>query len=317
MGKSLAIVVRASLLLACLGPCLAPASADMPVDWHPGTHAKTDVATVELGPWEGYTVRFLHVEAGDTLGGIAREHLGSFKRWKEVLELNPVDPQSLPLGAELLLPPRHEPLPPTTRSDPKRPDARVWWDFFVFQGAGGKLVRHRPEKPLPPYGVGTRLVAVRHDKTAEVLKRVAEAPAAAGATLDALAPTASAWLARSDTLTRSIRVQDEDPVYKVEIHWRVTDIAEGKIRLARVSQRHLGYDGKEVQPLPAPQPVGSQAMPPANATTNAAPGVVGPPARWDLILTFLALLAAIGIAVVYAQRARRRATGEPASSATA
>ena len=46
-------------------------------------------------------------------------------------------------------------------------------------------------------------------------------------------------------------------------------------------------------------------------------GVAGPPARWDLILTFLALLTAIGIAVVYAQRARRRATGEPASSASA
>lgn len=75
-----------------------------------------------------------------------------------------------------------------------------------------------------------------------------------------------------------------------------------------MTERLFGADGKELPKTFAPPAAES------DATTD---GVAGPPARWDLILVFLALLAAIGIAVVYAQRARRRGTGEPASSASA
>ena len=319
MGKSLAsvlpTVLLAVLLFASPGPLLGPAAADMPPVYDPGTHPLSETATVELGPWTGYTARFVRIEPGDTLGGIAREHLGSFKRWKEIVELNAVDPQALAVGSEILLPPMYPPLPPGTGSDPQRPDARAWWDFFVLPGYGDEFVRHRPEVAIPPWGTGGRLVAIRHDKTADVLKRIAAEPVGAGAALDRLAPEAAEWLARSDVLTRGLLVKDENPTWTLERHWRVASISNGRIALEKVLERRLGRDGKEIVASSPPPAAGSDPLPPG--ATDATPGGAGPPARWDLILVFLALLAAIGIAVVYAQRARRRATGEPASSASA
>ena len=304
MGRPLAIALLPLLLLAGPGPLLAPAAADIPPDWRPGTHFKTHTATVELGPWEGYTSRFVRVEPGNTVGSLALEHLGSTKRWKEILELNFVDPRALGVNTELRLPPLHAPLPPGTRSDPKRPEAREWWDFFVQQGIGGKLSHYRVAPEPSPWGIGMWLVAIRHDKATEILKRVNEDPLGVDAALQALAPTSSRWLARSDVLTRTVSVKDDDPVHGVETHWRVSDITGGKIELERVSERLLGRDGKELPKSSTPPPADSAG------TSDGA----GPPARWDLILTFLALLAAIGIAVVYAQRARRRPTGTSPST---
>jgi hypothetical protein len=312
LGKSLAsvlpTVLLAALLLASPGPLLGPAAADIAPPEPPGTHMQHYRSTVELGVWADYTVRFVRLEPGDTFGGIAREHLGSFKRWKEIGELNLLDPHMLPVGGEILLPPRHEPLPFGGAPDPERPDAREWWDFFVLPGVGGNLARYRIDAGPSPWGIGMGLVAIRHDKAAEIVKRVNEDPVGVDAALKALAPTSSAWLARSGDLTRSIRVKDEDPVFRVETHWRVATMDGGRLVLEKVTERLFGVDGKELPKTFAPPAVESDAI---------TDGVAGPPARWDLILTFLALLAAIGIAVVYAQRARRRATGEPASSASA
>ena len=305
MGKSLATVSLIALLVACPGPLAVPAAADIPPPEPPGTHMQFYGSTLELGAWADYTSRFVRVKPGDTLGGIAREHLGTYKRWTEIHFEDPVDPQALKVGTEALLPPLHEPLPPGGEPDPERPDAREWWDFFVLPGIGGKLARYRAQPEPGPWGIGMWLVAIRHDKAAEVVKRVNDDPLGVDAALQALAPTSSDWLARSEVLTRAIRVKDDDPVHRVETHWRVANMEGGRLVLERVSTRLLGRDGKE---LP------KSSMPPAAESLTSADDGAGPPARWDLIL---ALLAAIGIAVVYAQRARRRSTGEPASSASA
>ncbi len=311
MGKSLASVASVLLLWASLGSLSGPAAADITFPLPFFTHEQVHRATVDLGPWKGYTVRFRTVRPGETLGRIAREHLGSFKRWKEIGALNSLDPNAIPSGTEILLPPVNAPLSPGTGPDPKRPDAREWWDFFVLRGPTDGLVRHRPGKPLPTGAADVRLVAVRHDKTAEVLKRVADDPAGAIVALDALAPTAAAWLARSEVLARHVTVKNEDPVHTVERHWRVTALAGGRIELEKTFERRLGRDGREATapapPQPPPQPIGSDPV----------PEHAGPPARWDLVLVFLALLAAIGIAVVHAQRSRRRPSDPTSSTASA
>ena len=58
------------------------------------------------------------VQKGDVLTRIAERELGTFKRYKEILALNPsIQPRSLVPGSALKMPPR------TVRSDSVRPDS--------------------------------------------------------------------------------------------------------------------------------------------------------------------------------------------------
>jgi nucleoid-associated protein YgaU len=53
----------------------------------------------------GGSVKTYEVQAGDTLGEIALAVLGTSKRWKELVDLNPgIDPEHLRVGARLRLP---------------------------------------------------------------------------------------------------------------------------------------------------------------------------------------------------------------------
>mgnify|MGYP002625632762 CR=1 FL=1 len=49
------------------------------------------------------------VREGDTLGDIAREHLGSVEAWRRIAQLNGIDePEKLVVGTRLKLPPKEE-----------------------------------------------------------------------------------------------------------------------------------------------------------------------------------------------------------------
>jgi len=61
-----------------------------------------DAPVVEVGPWRG---RRHVVRPGETLFGIARDHLGTGGRWREIAEANPqITGDQLAAGDVLLLP---------------------------------------------------------------------------------------------------------------------------------------------------------------------------------------------------------------------
>ncbi|MDJ0521317.1 MAG: LysM domain-containing protein [Planctomycetota bacterium] len=72
---------------------------------------------------------YYRVRSGDSLTTIAERELGTFKRFKEILALNPgIKPRSLQVGDALRMPPRkpgEAKAPPLAASKPvKQPDSR-------------------------------------------------------------------------------------------------------------------------------------------------------------------------------------------------
>lgn len=66
-------------------------------------------AAVERAPAPSAAARRVRLGAGQTLYGLAREHLGDGKRWREIATLNgwsDTDIQSLPAGVDVALPAR-------------------------------------------------------------------------------------------------------------------------------------------------------------------------------------------------------------------
>jgi hypothetical protein len=70
---------------------------------------------------------FYRVRAGDSLSTIAERELGTFKRYKEILALNPgIQPRSLPVGNVLRMPPRvpgSTPVAVAETEPPKSPES--------------------------------------------------------------------------------------------------------------------------------------------------------------------------------------------------
>lgn len=56
-------------------------------------------------PATGVATREYEIKEGDSLGTIARDHLGSARRWKEIVKANPgIDPKKLKLGQKIRMP---------------------------------------------------------------------------------------------------------------------------------------------------------------------------------------------------------------------
>lgn len=100
------MVVRTSLVVLSILLPFGSLCADIAV---PGRRTVWAEVTVDFGELAGRCYSVVTVTEGDTLSGLAEEHLGDGKRWKEIQEQNPgLDPERLKPGQRVVLPPRQK-----------------------------------------------------------------------------------------------------------------------------------------------------------------------------------------------------------------
>ena len=234
------------LPLLLLAP-LPTASADVPPPdgWRPQPH---DVA-IDFGPYGEVMPRTHVVAKGDTFGDLALQYLGTSTRWEEIAKANPkADPKKLVVGTKLTIPAKSKPLDPSkpeTRDGPKHR-----WDFFAFTPIWNQL------RDLPPsgrirseYHMGTGLVAVRHDKTAELTAILEKGPwSKVEPYLRSLFDPKSTeprpdWVALGPWASKG-SVKDTDPVLSTVDTRRIVSISNGVITTERVHLKKFGKGGK-------------------------------------------------------------------------
>lgn len=245
-GRTRSLTRLSSLgLLLVLGALVPlPARADVPV---PGMHGYTRHATVDLGPYADATARWYRVQKGDTLSELAERYLGKTDRWTEITALNPgLTAATLKAETEILLPPR-ERASSSGSGTADAGEAKPWWDFFTHTMPGGRLQRLDVDGKIPPspYG-GTQLVAVRHDKTAELLEEL-EHQGATVALLERLEREGKAFFAVSERgLAAHANIEDASPIERQEAAYRVVGIRDGRIELELLFERSYDGQGREV-----------------------------------------------------------------------
>lgn len=182
---------------------------------------------VDFGRFAAAQPRTIHVEKGDTLGSLAKEHLGRASRHQEIAALNPgIDPKRLQIGQRLLLPPA---APPAEGDD--------WMLFMLPQGALAP-VPLRPGEAVAPPG-SFRLVAV-HREGVPAFRRDLEGglPPRAGERVAISERSFGGFYATSDP--RVERTEEE-------IAWKDVAVEDGTARLELEAVRQL-YD-REGRPI--------------------------------------------------------------------
>jgi hypothetical protein len=216
--------------------------------------------TADLGPYASSGYWRLEIEPGATLYGIARTKLGDGKRWEEIADLNPVDPEALPVGKKLWMPPKS---PPKTGVTPPR------YDFYWWSPA--EVVPTTPLVPgesfqSEPEG-GHQILAVEHEHL-QAFRAAVRASEGKRDRMDAL--IAKPWVAASVGVGGRQEVSTGAPVVAFTQHVAVTAIEDGVVRV-----KTSPIDAVMAPPVPAgvaPPP------PPPSAVSEPVPLPEVPPA---------------------------------------
>ncbi len=223
--------------------------------------------TADLGPYASSGYWRLEIEPGATLYGIARTHLGDGKRWQEISDLNPVDPEALPVGKKLVMPPKS---PPKTGATPPR------YDFYWRSPA--EVVPTIPLVPGEPFqsepAGGHQILAVEHAHLEE-FRAAVQASEGKRDPLDAL--IAKPWVAASVGVGGRQEVFTGAPVVAFTQHVAVTAIEDGVVRVTTSP-----IDAVVAPPVPAgvappPPPPPPGALPAPVPLPEVPPADVPPP----------------------------------------
>lgn len=264
-----ALLGATALLALVAGPWVPAADADIVI---PGQKKVKVTVTADLGPWADYSSWRYKVRAGDTLGQIAQEQLGTTKRWKEIEKLNPkIEAERLEPGALLEMPPRKIPY----GAEGAGADAKRWMHFFALPGGGhfGSEMRPLGHKELVAFHhYGTSILAIRHDVLPKVMKALKDRE-----DRTSLGKALEAWAGKDGIAMLKGRVggyesiDEESPVKSFERTVRIVGIEGGVLQTKVVASQ--GHDASG-------EPVGAL-------------GLVGG-TRWVLLLlSFAGLLALI------------------------
>ena len=266
LGAGLA--AAAVLLLAVWSGAEANAEASQVrgEGWHRVQHE----AWVDLGKYvDCVTWRYV-VRANETLGEIAQRELGSASRHREILALNAgLKPKKLWAGARIVMPPR------STGCQGKGPK----WVFFAWSPDinGWAAPRQLVEGASHRVSHGARLYAVPAASLHAVLSKATETG------LDGRVLEREVGVARSGFVALVDTLPNADPTERIVTRWRVDDVADGRIALARIGEERYDALGQAV------------AVPTFSSSR---------PGTFLLVLSFALMLAIAGLAVSRAQRLR-------------
>jgi len=241
----------------------APAEGE---GWHPVRHE----AYVDLGAFvDCVTWRYV-VKENETLGEIAQRELGTSRRHREILALNPgLTPRKLRAQSRIVMPPRSA---ACHGRGPKyvffawTPDAQGWAAPRQLRDGAVHRVSH-----------GARLYAVPAARLQAILGKATETG------LDGRVLEEEPDVARSGVVNLVGALPDTDPTWKLVTRWKITGVEDGYVNLARLGEERYDVAGELLA---------SSAGGGSRPTTAL------------LVLSFLLMVAGLGLSVARAQRPR-------------
>jgi hypothetical protein len=246
--------VRTAGVIACGLMVLAAAGAargDIIIPDPAGTKRVPGTIQLDWGVFEARVSRRHVVVKGETLRKLATRYYDDVERWKEIAEENREalpDPNVVPIGAEVWIPPRTSPTKDFV-GDGDEPDGdhtRLAPRYVAFWTKGYRRWKYRVSERASPgelpeaYRSGARLLLLEPKGAKIVLAALAKGERAVP---DASWGTPIVAGLHPDTL-----VSADDPSVRVVSFFRLSNLTQQLVRTEVVRKRY-GADGKRVAEL--------------------------------------------------------------------